>query len=375
MLLRAIFAPRARRIYYMLGTILALVVAVAVGIFAFFAFARSAFLAAAVAVLVVLVAIAFVVLAHRRTKALVDEEARERHTRANAAFEQWRRQGRATFVAHIRPRAYVLGAVAALVFIGGISMGVTAGSWFFIAICGLGALAILLTIIRFLRNHDALEIGPLGIDDRLGFGLIKWADIRGAALHEDETRGVRTAELMLEVDEHVDWKKRLAPVARLVGPSKWRDGMLILALQVLDQPPRTILSVMRGQHEQVAKRGTLVGTETSYRIDETWAKEQALHDRALAMYKTLVDETKRAQEDPRFASDPARQAALEAKVEASMKEIERVHGEAMKLGKVRIDELQVNAEKARKRFRRAMAILAVGITVVIALNVLRFFVK
>jgi hypothetical protein len=366
-----VYGPRARRVYYVLGRILALVIVVVAAIIAFAALAHGNFAPAVIAFSVVLLAISFVMVAHRRTRALADRETGELRTRADAAFERWLREGRATFVARIRLRTYLICVVLALGCFALLAGGMAGRSTVTAAVLGAGLVFASLAITNFLRHHEALEIGPLGIDDRLGFGLIKWSDIRGASLYEHETKGVRVAEVSLDVSDGEGYGARRGLASRILGPSTRRGNTLRLPLQHLDQPGRTVFSVIRRQHEQLAPRGSVSGPDTFYTVDESWAKEHALNDRAIATMKSLSEETRHTQEDPRFKSDPVRQAALEAKVKASFAEIERLHGESMQLAKVRLDAMEARTEAARKQLRRMGMIVVVGIVAIIAMAVFR----
>jgi hypothetical protein len=370
-----LFGPRARRFYYMLARIAALVIAVFGGAIGIVASVHGYIKHALLDFSIMLLAIGFVAHADRRTKELEEEEVAEAAARAEGAVERWEGEGRSTFVAHIRLRTYLLSAVVVLIFLAGVAFGVLGKSLLFTAISGAALLATLPRATKYFRNHEALVIGPLGIDDRLRYGLIPWSDIRAAHLFETETRGVRIAELMLEVKDRSHYSARQGFASRLLGSNARPGNTLRVPLQILDLPAQTIISIARMQHEKVAPQGSLLGSDAGYAIDESWAKVRTINDRSIAMMKTLSEEKKQAQQDPRFESDHARKAVLEAKVNRTLGEIERLQEESMKLANVQAQRFTRRAEDARKQLRRVTVIFTIFVVVMVAAALFRLFAR
>lgn len=364
-----LFGPRARRVYYMLGTIAALLAIVGLAIWALVAASAGRPLQAVVAAALIACSVGFVALAHRRTNALIEQAEEEDRAAGRADFERWARAGHGAFVAHIRPLVYL----ALLPFACGLAsltfLAIKDAAWVLAALCGVFTFPFAALLLLYLRNREAFVIDSRGVDDRIYFGHIPWNEIRGAVLWSHEMRGLRV-ELFLEVPDVRPYLARQGFIARIMSWGMTSGGTTLrLPVKMLDQPPHAVFAALRQFHERAVPRGSMLGDGDSYRVEPMWARASELDNQAFAM----MEQINRDAQDARIASDPKRQAAFKRDLEAKLAEIERLNAESTKLSEASFRDIERRMARGRVEARRARVALVVFGTIAVVWLVLRIF--
>ena len=261
--------PRARRYLYGLGSILAVFPLIALGFVALSPGGRELMHAGHFAAIVAL--LGFVVYAHRRTTALVNEEAEQSRREADRALEPLSVSTALATGLTLRWRAgtYVrlivllvaLGAAAAWMW--------SERSWLLLGLSSLMFAWTAKMLLGRVREPDVLRVGPMGIEDSTGVGLISWQDIKSVFLHESEIKGTKTASLSIDVRDPEAYLQRLDPVARFgvrLGPRGFGDAIRI-QVQTLDMAPLALFRLIRAFHERALPAGAISGVDNYYVVD------------------------------------------------------------------------------------------------------------
>jgi hypothetical protein len=333
---------RARRYLHMLGTVAALLALVVLG-FAGLWFAAQKVMPPAWFFAAVVALIAYVVHAHRRTNALVKEEANLSREEADRVFEQLRPEAFTTGISlRWRARTYVISIVVLAGTGAGAALGWAERSWLMLGLCGFMFLWVAKSLLARLAEPDVLVIGPTGIEDKVRYGLIPWQDIENAHLHEYEIKGTKAASLSIGVRDPQVYSQRLGPLARFsqraetLGISK----DLRFQLQALDMAPLAVFRAIRAFHERVVPAGAIDGTDNCYRVDAEAAR----------LKEVLAELEKTVAESPRASGGlTPRQRELLARMDATIK----ADGE----------RLSKNLARARRTNRAAMLALVVAAVV------------
>ncbi len=220
--------------------------------------------------------VGYIVYAQRRTVALVKEEAERSREEADRVFERLSASGTLMTGVSLRWRARTyVGFIVVLVAAG--AAGVWAWSersWLLLALCGLGFAWAAKSLLTRLGEPEVLRVGPMGIEDKIRFGLIPWQDIESVSLHEYEIKGTKAASLSIGVRDPKAYTQRLGPLARLSlrADTLGFSDDLRFQLQTLDMEPLSIFRVIRVYHERTLPAGAIFGTGNYYRVDLEGAK-------------------------------------------------------------------------------------------------------
>ena len=269
-------APHIQRFLHSLGAIFAILLMIGLAIVHASPWGEELLPDAAVRATIVTLLLAYVVYAHRRTKALVKAEAEQSRQEAERTLARLRATPvPATAVGlRWRVRTYVLFAVALIGAGTGAVVAWSHQSWLPLALLALAFVWAAKPLLARLSEPDVLRVGPNGIEDRLKFGMIAWPDITSVLLHEYEIKGAKAANLSIGVRNPEAYMARLGPVARF-----WlRLDMLIsrdlirLPIQTLDIAPPALFGLVRAFHERAAPAGAILGNDKYYEIDVEFAK-------------------------------------------------------------------------------------------------------
>src|SRR5688572_31063848 len=118
----------------------------------------------------------YVLYAHRRTKALLNEEAARSQEEADRALERLRNTPLQASEVNLgwRARTYVI-FIAVLVGAGaGAALAWSERSWHWLALSILIFTWAAKALLARFRDPTVLRIGPMGIEDKIKFGLIPW---------------------------------------------------------------------------------------------------------------------------------------------------------------------------------------------------------
>lgn len=268
-------SPRGRRYLHMLGAIVAVFAVLVLGIIALASAGRNVIaLAGSIAGIAVLVA--YILYAHRRTNALLKEEADLSREQADRAFEQLKASQALTTAVSLRWRArtHVAAIVLVIATAGGAALGWAKGLWLLLVLSGLGFILLVKTLLGRFAEPVVLRIGPTGIEDLGRFGLIPWQDIERVSLHEYEMKGTRAASLSIGVRDPVAYSRRVGALARfwLRAETLGIGDEIQFQLQALDMAPPAVFRVVRAFHERVLPDGALSGTDNFYQVDIEGAK-------------------------------------------------------------------------------------------------------
>lgn len=368
MIRNRMYGPRARRVYYLLGTLLALVVLVGSVIWAVVAIGDGRPLHALFAVLLVLCAASFVWLAHRRIDALADDELREARASAHSVITEWARTGQGDFVARIRLRMFLLN-VAILCLTGALAVAAARdAAWAAAGALGAASLFLLWFLLHHVRHREALVVDARGVQDRLRFGSLAWSEIQSAMLSGHHPGDTGAVDMLLDVSDVRPYRARQGPLAKILswGMTSGK-ARLRIPVSMLDQAPHTIFAAVRKFHEHAAPRGSLLGSDDAYRIDPTLARERELDDRAFAIMKQLARDARAVAQDPASASDPDRRVAVARDVDAKLAEIRRLNDASAELSDARARDLVRRMAGTRERLRHVLQ--ALGVAVLLAVVV------
>ena len=261
---------RAQRYLHTLGAIFAVFAAIVVGLIGISPVGKEVMPAAGFFA-VVAALVGYVVYAHRRTGALLKEEAESSRNEADRAFEQL--SASPTLMTGVslrwRARTYTLFIV---VLVGAGAGGVaawSAQSWLLLGLCALGFVWAAKNLLARLAEPEVLRVGPLGIEDKIRFGLIPWQDIQSVFLHEYEIKGTKAASLSIGVRDPKAYALRLGPLARFSRRAETLvpSDDIRFQLQTLDMAPLAIFRVIRAFHERALPAGAIFGTDNYYRVD------------------------------------------------------------------------------------------------------------
>jgi len=267
--------PRARRYLHTLGAIFAVFAVIVVGMIGISPVGKEvmppAGFFAAVATLV-----GYIVYAQRRTVALVKEEAERSGEEADRALERLSASGALMTGVAVRWRARTyIGFTVVLVAAGAVGAGAwSARSWWLLALCGLLFAWAAKNLLARLGEPEVLRISPMGIEDKLRFGLIPWQDIVSVFLHEYEIKGTKAASLSIGVRDPGAYARRLGPVARFSHRAETLgfSNDIQFQVQTLDMAPLALFRLIRAFHERTLPAGAIFGTANYYRVDREGAK-------------------------------------------------------------------------------------------------------
>jgi len=352
--------PRTRRRLYSVLALVA-VFAATTGVFiAAAGFLRGAPGAGLGGTAIVVAAIAAIAFAYRRARSLLhDERLADVNAADAAATEALAGLGVASvFVARVRWRTYLVLLLATGVGGAAIALGLHVRSYLFAALGLLVAVPVGRVLYRALCSRAALVVDWRGIDDRLHYGFIPWADVREATVYEDFARRLMPqAELELRLRNVAQYRARRDWLARLtVKTSRWRDRVLI-QLGTLDQPPRAVLRAMISFHERTLPEGAISFSDTRYEVDEHGPRRRELERERDALLAVLGDEAGRAR-DPAVKSDPAAASALVERMLARSRELDVAMAEIDRIDDRRVDAFERRFAQARTQWWVPVLMLA-----------------
>jgi hypothetical protein len=267
--------PRARRYLHTLGAIFAVFAVILLGMIGISPVAKElmppAGFFAAIAALV-----GYIVYAQRRTVALVKEEAERSGEEADRALERLRASGALMTGVAVRWRARTyIGFTVVLVAAGAVGAWAwSARSWWMLALSGLLFAWAAKNLLARLGEPEVLRIGPMGIEDKLRFGLIPWQDIVSVFLHEYEIKGTKAASLSIGVRDPAAYTQRLGPVARFSHRAEtlgFSDDIQFQA-HTLNMAPLALFRLIRAFHERTLPAGAIFDAANYYRVDLEGAK-------------------------------------------------------------------------------------------------------
>lgn len=260
-------SARARRYLYMLGVVLAVFPLILLGFVAISPGGMDLMREWHYAVIVAL--LGYIVYAQRRTTALLKEEAEESRQEADRALAPLNLSTTlgTGLILRWRARTY-LGLLVMLIVLGASAAWAwSERSWLLLALCGLMLAWTASALLGRIREPDALRIGPEGIEDTIGVGLIPWQDIRSVSLLQSEIKGTKTASLSIDVSEA--YLQRLGPVARLrirLDTLGYSDAIRI-QVHTLDMAPLALFRLIRAFHERTLPAGAISGKDEFYMVD------------------------------------------------------------------------------------------------------------
>jgi hypothetical protein len=340
--------PRARRYLHTLGAIFALLAVIVLGILGIASVGEDLMPQAGVFAAFVALLLGFIVYAQRRATALVKDEAKLSREEADRAFERLSASPALTTGVTVRWRArtYVLFLVV-LVAAGAVATGAwSERSWLLLALAGLSFAWAAKALLARLREPDVLQVGPMGIEDKIGFGLIPWRDIESVFLHEYEIKGTKAASLSIGVRDPGAYSRRLGPVARFWSRAETLgiSDAIRLQIQTLDIAAPVLFRVIRAFHERAVPAGAIWGTDNYYQVDLGGAK-----------LKQVMAELEKTFAGPAPASGvpTKRQEELMARMDAVIK----------------AENERISTTRARAEKTNWAAILAVVLALLIALLV------
>ena len=259
--------------------------------------------------------VGFIVYAHRRTTALVKEEAEQSRREADRALEplsvstalatdltlRWRA---GTYVSLI-VLLVVLGAAAAWMW--------SERSWLLLGLSGLMFAWTAKMLLGRVREPDVLRVRPMGIEDSIGVGLIPWQDIKSVFLHESEIKGTKSTSLSIEVRDA--YLQRLGPVARFgVRLGTLGSGNTIrIQVQTLNMAPLALFRLIRAFHERALPAGAISGNDGYYVVDLPFGE--------LKQIMAELQKTASASGGPRRAEELA--ARMDTLIKADIERISR----------------------------------------------------
>jgi hypothetical protein len=251
----------------MLGVVLAVFLLI---LFGFVAISRGGMdLMRAWYYVAIVAVLGYIVYAQRRTTALLKEEAeqsREEADRALAPLNLSATLGTGLTL-RWRARTYV-GLLVMLIVLGASAAWAwSERSWLLLALCGVMLAWAARALVGRIREPEVLRIGPIGIEDTIGVGLIPWQDIKSVSLQQSEIKGTKTASLSIDVRE--DYLQRLGPVARFrIGLDTLGFGDAIrIQVQTLDMVPLALFRLIRAFHERTLPAGAISGNDGYYVVD------------------------------------------------------------------------------------------------------------
>lgn len=266
----------------------------------------------------VVVLLGYIVYAQRRTTALVKEEAEHSREEADRVFKQLSASPALTTGVAVRwrTRTYILFTVVLVAAGAGAAVAWNERSWWLLA-CGLVFAWAAKALLARLGEPDVLRVGSMGIEDKIGFGLIPWQDIESVLLHEYEVKGTKAAYLSIGVRDPAAYTRRLGPVARCwFRADALAFGEAIrIPLQTLDMAPLALFRLVRAFHERALPGGAIFGTDKYYGVEIGFAK-----------LKRLIGELEKAPSS-RHEELAARMDAL---IKAEKERIPRTRGQAEK---------------------------------------------
>jgi hypothetical protein len=336
-------SPRARRYLYTLGTILAVLPLIVLG---FIAISPSRSLMHAGHFAAIAALLGFIVYAHRRTKALLKEEAEQSREQADRAVAQMASGTALTNGVTLRWRARTW--VLSIVLLAGLGAAAawawSERSWLLLSLSGLMLAGIAKMLLARIREPDVLRVGTLGLEETSGVGLISWQDIESVFLHEAEVKGTKTASLSIKVRDPAAYLQRLGPVARFsrrLNTLGIGDALQI-QLQTLDMAPLALFRVIRAFHERTLPAGAISGTDRYYAVDLQ-----------LAELKRVTAELQKTLAEPASASGgpTRRQEELAARMDA--------------LIKADLERLSKTVVQARKTNRATIIVVSLALLIVL----------
>jgi hypothetical protein len=337
-------SPRARRYLYMLGVVLAVFPLI---LFGFVAITRGLDLLRAWHYAAIVALLGYIVYAQRRTTALLKEEAEESRQEADRALAPLNMS--ATLATGLtlrwRARTYVGLLIMLMVLGASAAWAWSERSWLLLALCGLMLAWTASALLGRIREPEVLRIGPMGIEDTIGVGLIPWQDIKSVSLLQSEIKGTKTASLSIDVREA--YLQRLGPVARFrirLDTLGFGDAIRI-QVHTLDMAPLALFRLIRAFHERTLPAGAISGNDDLYMVDLPFGE-----------FKQVMAELDKTLAGPASASGglTRRQEELAARLDAVVK----AHQEQTSRTLARADKV-----------RRWPAIVAILLVVVIMLLV------
>jgi hypothetical protein len=254
----------------------------------------------------------YIVYAQRRTTALLKEEAEESRQEADRALAPLNMSTTLAtgLIVRWRTRTYV-GLVVMLIALGALAAWAwSERSWLLLALCALTLAWTARALLGRIREPEALRIGPMGIEDTIGVGLIPWQDIKSVSLHRSEIKGTKVANLSIEVAEA--YLQRLGPLARfgIRLDTLGFSNAIRIQVHTLDMAPVALFRLIRAFHERTLPAGAISGKDEFYMVDLPFGE-----------LKQVMAELEKALAGPASASGglTRRQEELAARLDAVMK--------------------------------------------------------
>jgi hypothetical protein len=306
--------PRIQRNLHTLGAILATLAVIVLTLFRMSPAGEELMPKAGVFAAIVLLLLGYVVYAHRRTKALLNEEAARSREETDRALERLRKSPLQASEVKLgwRVRTYVI-FIAALIGAGaGAALAWSERSWPWLALSGSIFAWAAKALLARVRDPAVLRVGPVGIEDKIKFGLIPWQDIQNVFLEEYKIKGTKVAMLAISVRDPREYSRRLGPLVRfwfrldtLVSSDAIR-----LPLQTLDIAPLALMRYVRAFHERAVPAAAFSGADNYYVADLEFGK-----------MKQAMAELENSLAGPAPASGPpsARAEELMARMDALLK--------------------------------------------------------
>ncbi len=267
----------------MLGVVLAVFALI---LFGFAAISRGLDLMRAWHYAAVVALLVYIVYAQRRTTVLVKEETEETRQEADRALAPLNLS--TTLASGLtlrwRARTYVGSLIMVIVLGASAAWAWSERSWLLLALCGMILAWTAGALLGRIREPEVLRIGPMGIEDTIGVGLIPWQDVKSVSLQQSEIKGTKTASLWIDVREA--YLEGLSPVARFwlrLDTLGYRNAIRI-QVHTLDMAPVALFRLIRAFHERTLPAGAISGKDEFYMVDlpfGEWKQVMAELDKTL----------------------------------------------------------------------------------------------